>query len=186
MQFGTLANPGAVCVNAKTDAVQIDYDALKNNNVEAAVFGTIVHLELYGSFFKDSSEDILRHIVKFQNLDTLSLVTPPGPVAASLDQVQDVSDWAPFLANGFQVGVTKKRVLAITADMKKPQYDNWKKPLLNQICPRYDGSRSTEEGEFNPVWGLVVANIHLGDDFEKLTMARRLGNFRRQRKTQST
>lgn len=179
MQFGSPANPSAVCINAKADAVQINYDALKNNDIEAAVFETVVHLELYGTFFKDSPEKILRQLVKFKNLDTLSLVTPPGPVTESLGQDQDFADWAPIVAHGFHVGVTRKRVLALTADMQKPQYGTWKKPLLNQICPRYDGSRSTAKGEFNPVWGMVVNNIHLGDDFEKSTMLRRLENSRR-------
>jgi hypothetical protein len=186
MLFGTSANPATVCVNAKTDAVQIYYDALKYNNIKTAEFETIVHLELCGcSLYNEDSADILRQLVKFQNLDTVSLVAPSKPFLESLVQTQGQSTVDYFLAQCVYTAAMATRVWELDIDMKKPQYDTWKKPLLNRIFLRDDGSRFTEEGEFNPAWGLGVSNIHTKADFAMSTMARRLEEWRRNRGAQS-
>ncbi|OBT80900.1 hypothetical protein VF21_00168 [Pseudogymnoascus sp. 05NY08] len=181
MQFGTSASPAAVCINTKTDAVQIDYYALKYNDIKTTEFETIVHLELYGvSLYDEESVDILRQLRKFQNLDTISLVTPLKPPLGFLVQTQDHSDVVLFLA---YAGAIAALASELEVDMKKPQYDTWKKPLLNIIRPRYDGSRFTEDGEFNPSWSLGVSSTHSHADFAKSTLARRLEELRCNRET---
>jgi hypothetical protein len=178
MEFSTLNYPATVCLNATTDAIQINYDALKNNDVDTAVFRNIVHLELYGSFNEETAEGILRQLVKFKNLDTLSLVTPPWPFAGALVQLSDSSsDRVMFLKHGLEVSMTKNLVSFL---MTEPQYDTWKKPLLSQICPRYDGSRYISGGEFNPVWSLAHFR-----DFSKKSMQSHLEDFRRSQETQA-
>lgn len=177
MQFGTSANPATVCINAKNDAVQISYYALMYNDIRTAEFETIVHLELYGSsLYNEEPVDILRQLVKFQNLETISLLTPPRPSPFDIILLLVEHAYSARIMN---------RASELVTEMKKPQYDNWKKPLLNRICPRDNGSRFTEEGEYNPAWSLGVANTHSRADFAKSTMARRLEELRRNRGTQA-
>jgi hypothetical protein len=180
MQFGTSANPATVCVNAKNDAVQISYYALMYNDIRTAEFETIVHLELYGSsLYNEEPVDILRQLVKFHNLETISLLTPPR---RSVENPFDII--SSFVEHAYSARIMN-RASELDIEMKNPQYDNWKKPLLNRICPRDDGSRFTEEGEFNPAWSLGVSNTHSRADFAKSTMSRRLEELRRNRGTQA-
>lgn len=155
MQFSTRATPAAVCMNVKTDAVQIDHHALKYNDIKGAEFEAIIHLEIYGlSLHEERSRDVLCHLVKFPHLDTLSLVTHPDSLIARTGRsaLFDVLNFRPM------------RTLLLTSDigleMDSPQYDAWKKPLLSYITTSDGGSRYSEKGEFNPAWSLVVPNAY--------------------------
>ncbi|KFY42822.1 hypothetical protein V495_04327 [Pseudogymnoascus sp. VKM F-4514 (FW-929)] len=109
MLFGTPTIPAAVCINVKTDVLEINYCALKNNDVEAAVFETIVNLQLYGTY-KESPQGILRQLAKFQNIGLLSLVTPPGPLEHSPDQLQDISDLVLSIGDDFTKQIMQRRL----------------------------------------------------------------------------
>lgn len=180
MQFGTPTNPAAVCINPKTDAVQVDYYALKCNAIRTAELKTIIHLELYGDLLKhEISPDIMRHLVKFKELETLSLIAAAPPP----QKLHPTDDFYTLTVsyNNSVYGVIMDRVLGLATNMENRRYNTWKKPLLNQLHERQDGSRFAREGEFIPAWCLGVDSIYSPDDFAKSTMACRLEESKRNR-----
>ena len=94
LRFSTSENPPLICVNVKTDAVQMDYDAFLWNAIEGAQVRGIIHLELYGAtLHNQESANVLDQIAKFQDLETLSLVAPRAPLTEPLDgQIRDNHD----------------------------------------------------------------------------------------------
>ncbi|KFX98427.1 hypothetical protein O988_04349 [Pseudogymnoascus sp. VKM F-3808] len=184
MLFGTPPSPAAVCINVKTDAVQIDYYALKYNDIKDAELEAIIHLEIYGATLcNEVSTNIIRQLKRFQSLDTLSLVATSSQTSEEF--IDLVQDHPPGVLVGLigKLEASKIRLLSLylRIEIQLPQYDNWKKPLINEIFTRPDGSRLTEEGEFDPYWSLAASGSYTGYDFAKQTMQRCLEDMRRRR-----
>lgn len=143
--------PGAVCINVKTDAVQIDFAALRLRHINAAGLEAIVHLELYGASLHDGhTADVLRQLVQFRNLDTLSLVVPP-PAPHLPIAVRDRHGHL-VLPNNEEMIQMFRLVVSLVMEMELPEYDAWKKPVLNFLHTHRNGKRSTSSRDYDPDW----------------------------------
>lgn len=152
MRFATPESPGgAVCINVKTDAVQIDYAALRLCHINAAELEAIVHLELYGASLHDGhTADVLRQLVKFRNLDTLSLLVPPPAPHLPIAVRDRYGHWVS--PNNEEIIQIFRLVVSLVVEMKLPEYDAWKKPALNFLHTGRNGKRSTSTRDYDPDW----------------------------------
>ncbi|KFZ02979.1 hypothetical protein V502_11340 [Pseudogymnoascus sp. VKM F-4520 (FW-2644)] len=153
MRFATpeIPGPGAVCINVKTDAVQIDFAALRLRHINAAELEAIVHLELYGaSLHYGHAADVPRQLVKFRNLDTLSLLVPPPAPHLPIVVRDRHGHWV--LPNNEEMIQMFRLAVSLFMEMKLPEYDAWKKPVLNFLHTFRNGKRSTCTRDYGPDW----------------------------------
>ncbi|OBT69234.1 hypothetical protein VE03_01983 [Pseudogymnoascus sp. 23342-1-I1] len=142
MRFSNPESSG-VCMNVKTDAVQIDFAAVRNNDINATELEAIAHLELYGaSLYDGPAVDVLHQVMKFKNLDTLSLLIP-----------RDVPDLAAvvrlshgrFAPSNYEIRLTFERAVGILRGVRLSEYNTWRRLRVNYILTDREGRRSTRE-----------------------------------------
>lgn len=187
MLLATASYPAAICANVRTDAIQIPLWAITHDVIKVAELQTIVHLE-FGRVRNEESADVLRLLMKLPNLETLSVVTPRAPGTDFLQHPRPVMsskrhspEWHETMRHQMDVADIIFLLTDLIFDMNRPEYDTWKKPLINFIFTAHDGSRFAHEGEFNPLWIRGIYNIDTRNDFAKSSMVRLLEKSRQNR-----